>query len=168
MIQKLLTFLSIVLFGINYFSFDKTCIFKESILNYSSMIDPEECYSAGRAFGDVGIFPNRQYKGEGIKIGIIDDGIPSNLSSYIVGGVHGYTYGPHCESVASVLAGVAGVASEATVFFASKSDYGFNNCLSWLVNDESVDIICHSGATDTDYGYYNSVSSYYIDSIIKD
>lgn len=39
---------------------------------FSSLVDPEECYSAGKALGDVGVFPSRSYKGNGIKIGVID------------------------------------------------------------------------------------------------
>ena len=49
------------------------------------MLDPEECYPTAKALGDVGIFEDRPYRGAGIKIGIIDEGIPKSLASYGAG-----------------------------------------------------------------------------------
>ena len=46
---------------------------------FSSMLDPEECYPTAKALGDVGIFEDRPYRGAGIKIGIIDEGIPKSF-----------------------------------------------------------------------------------------
>ena len=54
-------------------------------LFFSSMLDPEECYPTAKALGDVGIFEDRPYRGAGIKIGIIDEGIPKSLASYGAG-----------------------------------------------------------------------------------
>lgn len=44
------------------------------------MIDPEEVYSTGKLLGDIGIFNGESYDGTGIKIGIIETGIPEGLT----------------------------------------------------------------------------------------
>lgn len=71
-----LLFLSITVTNIHQTNFDSKNISDEV---YSSYVDPEECYSIGKAYGDCGIFPDNQFKGQGIKIGIIDNGIPMSL-----------------------------------------------------------------------------------------
>lgn len=47
---------------------------------FSSLIDPEEVYSTGKLLGDIGVFNGASYDGTGIKIGIIETGIPEGLS----------------------------------------------------------------------------------------
>ena len=109
---------------------------------FSSMLDPEECYPTVKAFGDVGIFEDRPYRGAGIKIGIIDEGIPKSLASYGAGAeAYGKTHHPHSEEVANVLSTVAG---EASFYFAGKKDSSFAECFDWLVKEKHVDVINHS------------------------
>ena len=140
---------------------------------FSSLVDPEECYSAGKALGDVGVFPSRSYKGDGIKIGVIDRGIPADVSSYNLGGVLGTTYDNHANDVSLVLAGQYGVASDATMYFASRNSndgYSFEDCLRWLVEDMHVDVINHSmgfGLSAFE-GYYNMQNSAFLDNYIKE
>ena len=73
----------LLLISLCYFPFNCSNIkAKKEGQTFSSMIDPEEYYSSGRAYGDIGVFPNREYHGSGIKIGIIDDGVPQNINDY--------------------------------------------------------------------------------------
>lgn len=133
--------------------------------SFSSMLDPEECYPTVKAFGDVGLFEERPYKGAGIKIGIIDEGIPESLSSYGSGAeAYGQTYSQHTEEVGTMLSAVA---SEATFYFAGKNDSSFDKCFDWLVNEKHVDVINHSSgfkeAASSGGGRYTYTSSAYID-----
>lgn len=137
---------------------------------FSSMLDPEECYPTVKAFGDVGLFEDRPYRGAGIKIGIIDEGIPKSLASYGAGAeAYGKTHHPHSEEVASVLSTVAG---EASFYFAGKKDSSFAECFDWLVNEKHVDVINHScgfkNAEKEGLGRYTYASSGYIDKRILD
>lgn len=151
---------------------------KENDIVFSSMNDPEERYSYGKALGDVGVFPDRQYKGEGIKIGIIDKGFPFDMNNYNIGGTLGVigaydAYGnlpTHGHMVTSLIGGPSGIASEATLYIASKVEgtgYSFERCLKWLVEEIGVDVINHSSSIDDFGGKYNS-QSYYIDKYIAE
>ncbi len=137
--MKFLTALLIFAFGISSASFLRQSKNEKPLsdLEFSSFVDPEEVYSSAKAFGDVGVFSNRTYRGSGIKIGIIDGGTPSNLSDYNLGGVLGSTYDYHAHCVSSIVSGDSGVASDATVYFASRhanDGNSFEKCLRWLVS----------------------------------
>ena len=137
---------------------------------FSSMLDPEECYPTAKALGDVGIFEDRPYRGAGIKIGIIDEGIPKSLASYGAGAeAYGKTHHPHSEEVANVLSTVAG---EASFYFAGKKDSSFAECFDWLVKEKHVDVINHScgfkNGEKEGFGRYTYASSGYVDKRILD
>ena len=76
-----------------YSSINNSYISLKNDISCSSLVDPGEgdyMYTAGKAFADVGIFPDRQFKGDGIKIGFIDAGIPfqNHLSQFNIGGIY--------------------------------------------------------------------------------
>lgn len=143
-----------------------------STIHFSSKIDPEECYSIARAFGDVGIFPNRSYKGEGIKIGLIDTALPLDIYNYNVGGTYGNNIiDDHVTDVASVLCGPNGVAPQSSIYFAAylPGVYNIENCLSWLKNIADVDVICSTISFESYscFGKYTYDVSEYLDQYIK-
>ena len=145
---------------------------EESVSNcvtFSSRVDPEDCYSLGKAFGDVGVFPNKEFNGTGIKIGIIDDGIPYNLSYFNDYELYGTTYGTHPFMVADIINGPCGIAPNAKIYCASRYEYTFEECLRWLVEVEHVDVINHSMdfGLAQDQGRYTCYYSYYVDNYIK-
>ena len=162
---NLFVFMSVVL--TNICPLLKVNVCYSSNPDFSSKYDPEECYSAAKSFGDVGVFPDRDYDGTGIRIGIIENGIPYNTSILPSGSqCYGNTYSSHCDDVISVLAGEGGLVPNATFFIASKSNYDFEDCLRWLVEDMHVHVINHSGGHGGRNGYYTYGESAFIDSYI--
>lgn len=166
----LILFISLICF--DYFKNNENINYNLSP-SYSSKFDPEECYSVGRAFSDVGVFPEREFYGEGIKIGIIEHYLPDDLTSYNVGDFDVEIYNhsdTHCEKVASVLSGPSGVARDATLYFSCETATNtLSSCLHWLINVKQVDIICRSlGGTDSvSDGYYTKETSALIDNYLK-
>lgn len=55
---------------------------QSSSLDMSANVAPEEEYSLAKAMGDVGVFPDNEYKGTGVKIGVLESGIPSDLTPF--------------------------------------------------------------------------------------
>ena len=97
---NLFVFMSVVLTNICY----NVCY--SSNPDFSSKYDPEECYSTAKSFGDVGVFPDRDYDGTGMRIGIIENGIPYNTSTLPSGSqCYGNTYSSHCDDVTSIQGG---------------------------------------------------------------
>lgn len=134
--------------------------------DFSSYIDPEECYSIEKACEDIGVFNEMNYDGQGIKIGIVENGIPENLSiDEKLYHCFGTTETYHATAVASTLKLVA---PNATFYYASKTDHSFEQCLDWFTNVVHVDIINHSAAFyDGCEGYYYNENANFIDKYIR-
>lgn len=134
---------------------------------FSSMIDPEEVYSTGKLLGDIGIFNGESYDGTGIKIGIIEAGIPKGLSFWEQAfQCYGSSESEHATNVYSVLKTVA---PNATYYFASNENHDFEDCIDWMINTKHVDIINHSAGYKGGYeGKYRYSSSRYIDEVIRE
>ena len=134
---------------------------------FSSLIDPEEVYSTGKLLGDIGVFNGASYDGTGIKIGIIETGIPEGLSLLEqTFQCYGSFEHEHATNVYSVLKTVA---PNATYYFASTKNHNFENCIDWMINTKHVDIINHSAGYNVGYeGEYRYDSSRYIDEVIRE
>ena len=136
-------------------------------------------YPLSDVFTDIGITDN-EYDGSGIKVGILETGIPRNYSNF-PSGVHIETYGNlpsnHTSNVMSLIGGTSGIAKGVSFYCASYygnasypySDNGFSpvDCLNWLINTKYVNIINMSAyfpATGSAYNQYTSLCTY-IDSL---
>lgn len=136
-------------------------------------------YPFSDVFTDIGITDN-EYDGSGIKVGILETGIPRNYSNF-ASGVHIETYGNlpsnHTSNVMSLIGGTSGIAKGVSFYCASYygnanypySDNGFSpvDCLNWLINTKYVNIINMSAyfpATGSAYNQYTLLCTY-IDSL---
>lgn len=132
-------------------------------------INPENSgvYPYARALGDVGLKPFSKYKGLGVKIGILDSKLPN--SQINLSGITYYEYGssrgPHAFQVSSLLGGTYGIASSATLYFASKNDHDRFDCIDWMISN-GVNVINHSSGYVYDDGIYNASTSY-VDYIVQ-
>lgn len=126
-------------------------------------------YDFDDAKADVGIPENNEYTGDGIKIGIIDEGVTSSLSNlqntdYEI--MPGTTIqSDHCFIVSSILGGDYGIAQDASLYFVSYNQVqDFAYCVDWLTS-KNVNIINSS------WGYFNNgtytLSSAYADYVSK-
>lgn len=113
------------------------------------------------------------YTGNGIKVGIIDGGIPcyDNFLGGQIKGVYGSSASDHTTKVASIIGGTYGIAPEADLYIfgcnpsASNNDtYSLFNAVEWLL-DKNVNLINMSQWT-LQSGFYDGYSAY-IDYIVS-
>lgn len=128
---------------------------------YPQLVDPLE-YLYTDALSDVGLSLINQYDGSGIKIGILEKGIPDNYvnlqnTTYELNSNNALQL-PHPFHVSSILGGDNGIARGASLYFASTQapEYFFNS-VDWLVQKD-VNIINMSWGTE--YGMYDGRSAY--------
>lgn len=121
---------------------------------------------------DIGVFPDRKYNGDGIKIGVIDEGVPNINTNLDLSKTtfHGTTQSNHTFKVSSVLGGKTGVSKNSNLYFASKTDYDIFECLDWLISTANVNIINMSAGENVKGGYsgkYDATTDYF-DYLIKE
>lgn len=111
-------------------------------------------YSLDTAFDDIGV-SNSQFTGQGIKVGVIESGIPQSTVNLKEG--H-YTFlhtnvTKHAWVVSSIIGGTTGIAKDVCFYFASSS--GFVNNSNILIDTYGVNIINMSFGF-LDYGDYTN------------
>ena len=109
---------------------------------------------------------NAKYSGKGIKIGIMDGGIPDNLTNFSKGEIvetNCETTSQHTTKVASIVGGTFGIAPESDLYITSNKFPKFVTNLEWLLT-KGVDVINMSFG----YGYGGKYAGYsaYVDYII--
>lgn len=118
-----------------------------------------ENYPFEDALADIGIPENKEYDGTGVKIGSIESGIPNNYSN--LNGVNYETFGTyktsHAFQTSSIYASNAGIASDASIYFAALTGSNFVECGDWLIS-KGVNVINRSNGASV--GTYNSDSAY--------
>lgn len=123
-------------------------------------------YDFQSALADIGIDGVKEFDGSGIKIGSIESGVPSNYVNLT--GIEYETYGTaktsHAFQTSSIYASNAGIANNATIYFAALSNYSFNACVDWLIG-KGVNVINRSNGAST--GRYTADSAY-ADYIVKE
>ena len=97
-------------------------------------------YTLNQAFDDIGVL-NTQYTGQGIKVGVIESGIPQNTVNLKEG--H-YTFlhtnsNKHAWVVSSIIGGTTGIAEDVCFYFASST--GFVDKSNMLIDTYGVNII---------------------------
>ena len=81
------------------------------------------------------------YTGDGIKVGILDGGIPysTNFSGGQIKGTYGTSYSDHTTKVTSIIGGTYGIATNADLYIRSYSG-GLDSSIEWLL-DCGVNVI---------------------------
>ena len=118
-----------------------------------------DVYSFTTALAHIGI-DEKEFTGKGVKIGIIEDGIPSDLSNLT--GVTYETFGTaktsHSFHTSSIIGANSGIATDSELYFASlTSGYTFVECGNWLV-EKGVTLINRSNGGNS--GTYTATSAY--------
>ena len=142
---------------------------------------PEDLFSIGNAWGMVGYNRSVPATGAGIKVGIIEGGIVDLSSSFndfsYYGQPFSYPYTTeeaksmeHAHKVASILGGTKGIAQDISLVLARQTDgsTGFFDCVSYLIEQEHVDIISCSSGSDVNSGEYSSQRSWALDKKIRE
>lgn len=131
-------------------------------------------YPFTQALSDVGIPSSKPYNGSGIKIGVLEDGIPHNLShmSNTTYYTNGSTTSEHAFMTSSIIGGSYGIATNATFYFAALSDTNnlstisrFYECCNWMISN-GVNVINMSHTVNANFGIYTDFDAY-ADYIVK-
>ena len=113
------------------------------------------------------------YTGNGIKVGIIDEGLSyyDNFLGGQIKGIYGSSPSDHTTKVASIIGGAYGIASEADLYIfgcdpsaSNNNTYSLFNAVEWLL-DKNVNLINMSQWT-LQSGFYDGYSAY-IDYIVS-
>lgn len=122
-------------------------------------------YAFTDALNDIGI-SDKQFTGKGVKIGIVESGVPNNIVNLTEGAyeTYGSTLTAHSFQTSSIIGANTGIATDARLYFAALSDYSFVSCCNWFI-DNGVNLINRSNGGAT--GTYNS-SAAYADYVVKE
>ena len=109
-------------------------------------------YPLSKAFEDIGV-SNTQYTGQGIKVGVVESGIPNNTAN-LKEGYYTFLHSratKHATVVSSIIGGTTGIAENVYFYFASS--VGFVENLNTLINTYEMNIVNMSFGK-TLQGYY--------------
>lgn len=127
------------------------------------LVDIEEAKKIIKVNGTSG------YTGDGVKVGIIDEGYPNNTLNFTKNEIVEYNTlisSPHTNKVASIIGGTYGIAPESDLFIhsysSSNSNYNFDDAIEWLLGKgvNVVNISMYSDASTGNQGRYDGHSAY--------
>lgn len=127
------------------------------------LVDIEEAKKIIKINGTSG------YTGDGVKVGIIDEGYPNNTLNFMRNEIVEYKIllsSSHTNKVASIIGGTYGIASESNLFihsyFLSNSNCNFDDAIEWLLGKgvNVVNISMYSDGRTGNQGRYDGHSAY--------
>ena len=112
---------------------------------------------------------NSIYTGDGVNVGIIDEGYPNNTLNFTNNEIVDYNTlrsSEHTNKVASIIGGTYGIATNSNLYIhsysSSNSDYNFDDGIEWLLGKgvNVVNISMYSDGRTGNQGEYDGHSAY--------